>query len=229
MKRITVFVVVLSLVFSIVACGTGSPSAPLNSASGSSSDVPLVTVEPTPTEDPRELLTSEIIESKLQHFVYTEDEFDHSRLYASKYDHKYNSDGNIISTELDRFFDPLEVFLSVNGTECSLLVHFAYYGDDWIFFDAVDFSIKDDVYTVDLSCVSPNQKVLKTGTVSETYLVHPGTDLLDIFSLFDSYTATKIRLRGDGSYVFPLSSAKKQGIMETIKVYNDLTDNYRME
>lgn len=229
MKRITGFVVFLSIVFSIVACGTGSPSAPLDSASDSSSDVPLVTVEPTPTEDPRELLTSEIIESKLQHFVYMEDDFDHSRLYASKYDHQYDSKGNVVSTELDRFFDPLEVYLSVNGTECSLLVRFAYYGDDWIFFDTADFSIKDEIYTVDLSSVSPDRKVLDTGTVREIYYVEPGTDLLDIFSLFDSYTSTKIRLRGDGSYVFPLSSKKKQGILETVKVYYDLIDNYRTE
>lgn len=229
MKRITGFVVFLSLVFSLVACGTGSPSAPLNSASDSSSDVSLVTVEPTPTEDPRELLTPEIIESKLQHFVYTEDEFDHSRLYASKFDHKYNSDGNILSTELDQFFDPLDVYLSVDGLKCSLIIRFAYYGDDWIFFDTADFSIKDEIYTVDLSSVSPDRKVLDTGTVREIYYVEPGTDLLDIFSLFDSYTSTKIRLRGDGSYVFPLSSKKKQGILETVKVYYDLIDNYRTE
>lgn len=229
MKKIMLFAVSASLAVSMSACGTGSPSAPLYSSPDSVSESSLVPSEPLPTEDPRDLLTREILDQKLQHFVYTEDEFDHTRYYASKYDHKYDSSGRVVSTEVDGFFDPVQVYISVKDLNPELIVRFVYYGDDWIFFDTVDFNIDNNIYTIDLSSVSPNTKVLETGTVSETYSVYPGADLLDVFGRFDSFTSTKIRFRGEGSYTFPLSSKKKQGIIEALTVYNDLVDNYRFE
>lgn len=106
--------------------------------------------------------------------------------------------------------------------EYTLVVHFSYSGDDWIFFDKAQIKTGDNIDTIDLSHLSPLRDT-GSGHVYENYFVRPGADLIKAMeNMADAGEAT-IRLSGsDGHFDYTLDESIIQATADTLSVYNQL-------
>lgn len=214
-KMFTVITLILAGIVFITSCGSASPSS-AEEPTPTEAPTEAPPEEPTPTENPFALKTEG---PTIEDLIYTEDDFDKHRTYASKFDTDIKN-GKLSPKWNDYNYDPLCFWMSENGDERDFFIFGRYHAENWLFVNSIEIKIGDDIFSRLPEGMSTD--IDDNAYITESFLIYIDDELLEALDTVDATTSVTVRFSGDkGNFTFDLPSIKKMAIKQMVDVWKD--------